>query len=228
MSATCEESIEGRESGVATVRVVVASTSAAKVGAVQAAFAAALGADTRVETVAVAVPSGVRAQPVGADETLCGACHRLRAAAARVPGAAYYVAIEGGVAPPPACALLAPHPAALSAIAFAAVARRDPTGTTSSSTEGEGVLRVSVVPAPAFPLPRALCDRVVAHGEELGVACGRVFAGHDGKDGAGAVGCLTAGRLPRTQLYAPAVHLALVPFLNPTLAFDLPILALAP
>ena len=226
MSATCEESIEGRESGVAVVRVVVASTSAAKVGAVRAAFAAALGADTRVETVAVAVPSGVRAQPVGAAETLCGACHRLRAAAARVPGAAYYVAIEGGVAPPPACALLAPHPAALSAIAFAAVARRDPSSTTSSSTEG--VLRVSVVPAPAFPLPRALCDRVVAHGEELGVACGRVFAGHDGKDGAGAVGCLTAGRVPRTQLYAPAVHLALVPFLNPTLAFDLPILALAP
>lgn len=208
------------------VRVVVASTSEAKVAAVREAFAAALGGAAAVETVAVAVPSGVRAQPVGADETLRGACNRLRAAAARVPAADYYAAIEGGVAPPPACAALVPppRPAALSAIAFAAVAHRE-AGDASSRSSSESVLRVSVVPAPAFPLPRALCERVGAGGEELGVACGHVFAGHDGKGSGGAVGCLTRGGVSRAQLYAPAVRLALVPFVGPALAFDLPTLA---
>ena len=126
--------------------------------------------------------------------------------------------LSAALAPPP------PRPAALSAIAFAAVARRE-AGDASSRSSSESVLRVSVVPAPAFPLPRALCERVGAGGEELGVACGHVFAGHDGKGAGGAVGCLTRGGVSRAQLYAPAVRLALVPFVGPALAFDLPTLA---
>lgn len=221
----CNSSSTSTESNTTTttkkknvIHVVVASTSAAKVAAVEEAFAAALGADVTVETRAVAVPSGVRAQPIGADETLRGACTRLRGAAACVPGADYYVAIEAGVAPPPTCTtLLRPHPASLSAIAFVAIAR--PSDDSSSAP-----LHVSVVPAPAFPLPRVLRDSIVEGGEELGPACAHVFApdaeGHAG----GAVGCLTRGGVSRAQLYVPAVRLALVPFLNTTFAYDLPTL----
>lgn len=215
-SATC-----GR-----TVRVAVASENPCKVRAVQQAFAAALGGAC-VQVAPAAVASGVREQPVGEAETVRGACTRLRNLARAVRGADYYVALEGGIVATPTCAALVPTaaPAAAgtcgtrvppqSGIEYVAVAACRAPGS---------ALRVSVVPTAAFPLPRVLGERVVAGGEELGPVCDSVFGTPNTKRSLGAVGSLTHGQVARDALYVPAVQMALIPFLHPDLAFDLPAL----
>lgn len=72
------------------MRVVLASSSAVKIRAVQRAFG------PGVEVVPVSVPSGVPEQPVE-EETMQGARNRVRGARAKQPGADHYVSIESGL-----------------------------------------------------------------------------------------------------------------------------------
>jgi non-canonical (house-cleaning) NTP pyrophosphatase len=58
---------------------------------------------------------------------------------------------------------------------------------------------------------------LVRHGMELGHADDQVFGRNNSKQMNGAVGILTANAIDREELYAHAVMLALIPFLNPTL-----------
>lgn len=63
-------------------------------------------------------------------------------------------------------------------------------------------------------LPPAVAG-LVRGGRELGEADDLVFGRSQSKLNEGAVGLLTRGKIDRAAFYAPAVTMALVPFLNP-------------
>ncbi len=62
-----------------------------------------------------------------------------------------------------------------------------------------------------FTLPEAVAA-LIRQGQELGAADDLVFGRVNSKQEQGAVGLLTGGVVDRTQLYAQAVVLALIPF----------------
>lgn len=180
------------------VRVVaVGSTSPAKVGAIREAVLGSLAdlfpavRDVR----GVAAPSGVPAQPIGDAQTRAGARERARGALERVDDADLAFGLEGGVA----------FDEEGTAWAFSWVAAIDRHGTC-------GLARSA-----AFALPGELAEQLRA-GAELGDAIDRTFGVDRGetrlKDGPGAVGLLTAGRIVRAELFRDAVVLALVPWLR--------------
>jgi len=166
--------------------VVVGSTNPVKIAAV----AAVLGrTGTGAHVDGIAVPSGVRDQPEGDDETIRGATQRARAAL-DATDADFAVGIEGGVVE---------ENGNMRTCAWAAVVSRDG--------------RVGVGGSLAMPLP-ARVAALVRSGVELGVAMDRVTGGHDTKRGAGAVGILTAGLVDRQRAYEALVAYAFAPFLS--------------
>jgi inosine/xanthosine triphosphatase len=140
----------------------------------------------------VDVPSGVRDQPVGDDETRLGAANRLAAARLMHPGASYWAAIEGGVSD---------VDGQLSAFAWIVIADSQRTGWSRSAS---------------FFLPPGVTE-LVNQGMELGEADDRFFGRQNSKQMNGAVGILTADKVDRMELYRHAVLLALIPFINPHL-----------
>jgi inosine/xanthosine triphosphatase len=173
------------------LRVMVASANPVKVEAARRGFAAWFpGEELHVSGQEVA--SGISAQPMDADETLQGALNRTAEARRQAPGADYWVGIEGGV-----------EPQATGLVAFAWVVVR--------SAEQEGAARSA-----AFPLPQRI-TRLVEQGVELGEADDQVFGRENSKQANGAVGILSRDLVTRTDLYAHAVLLALIPFGNPQL-----------
>ena len=171
---------------VDVTHVVVGSTNPVKIAAVAAVLER---ARSRARVDGIAVPSGVRDQPEGDDETIRGATQRARAAL-DATDADLGVGLEGGVVE---------EDGHMRTCAWAAVVSRDG--------------RVGVGGSLAMPLP----DRVAAlvrTGVELGVAMDRVTGGHDTKRGAGAVGILTAGLVDRQRAYEALVAYALAPFLS--------------
>lgn len=168
--------------------VIVGSTNPVKVSAVRAVLAR-IGSGAQVE--GIAVPSGVRDQPEGDEETIRGATQRAKAALER-NGADLGVGIEGGVVE---------EQGHMRTCAWAAVASRDG--------------RIGVGGSLAMSLP----DRVAAlvrDGVELGLAMDRITGGHDTKRGTGAVGILTGGLVDRQRAYETLVTYALARFLSPT------------
>jgi len=147
----------------------------------------------------VAVPSGVPHQPWGQEETWKGALERARAVRERHPKAAYSVGIEGGVDD---------VAGALQAFAWVAVLA---TGKTGSSRTGRA--RTGV-----FELPVEVAE-LVREGLELGDADDRVFGRSGSKRNTGSIGLLTNGALDRTEYYAQAVVMALIPFRWPGLTW---------
>lgn len=168
--------------------VVVGSQNPVKIAAARAGFGDLLGA---AEFVGAAAESGVAEQPVGDEETIQGASNRARAALAAVPEAAMAVGLEGGVVE---------IDGALYCCAWCAVLERA-TGRLGLASTGRCQL-----PPPVAQLIRA--------GMELGNADDLVFGRENSKQGEGAVGLLTRGRIDRTAFYAPAVTMALARFLN--------------
>ena len=139
---------------------------------------------------AVAVPSGVSAQPVGDEEMISGAAQRARAVLQALPEVDYGVGLEGGVLE---------LREGMFACAWCAVAHR--TGDIGLASTGR------------FQLPQRVAE-LVRGGMELGDADDVVFGRTNSKQQEGAVGILTHGRLSRAQFYTPAVLLALVRFVN--------------
>lgn len=170
--------------------IAVGSTNPAKVGAVSAVARRAF-ANARV--VAVAVDSGVAAQPLSARETATGARNRAAAALAAVPGAALGIGLEGGLDPTPGGGDL---------VNCCAIA----------SPDG----RLSIAWGVRFPLPPPVVERLVG-GEELGFVIDDVMGLTGGKGRLGAVGLLTGGLVTREALWEHAVACALIPHRHPAL-----------
>ena len=171
-------------------RVVVGSTNPVKIAAVRAVFAA-VGASA--EIAAIGVPSTVRDQPIGDDETIRGAIARARAAR-EATGAELGVGIEGGV--------VDLSDGSMRTCAWAAV------------VDAQG--RQGIGGSLAMQLPDAVAE-LVRGGLELGHAMDRYVNERDTKRGKGAVGILTAGLVDRQRAYESLVSYALAPFLTPDL-----------
>ena len=90
-------------------------------------------------------------------------------------------------------------------VAFAWMAVRDRDG------------RLSDARSVTLPLPPAV-QELVEQGLELGEANDRVFSTVNSKQGGGAFGLLTDGRLTREGVYAQTLEVALVPFSHPLFA----------
>ena len=170
-------------------RAAVGSTNPAKLEAVHRALAR-LAPGCSVE--GVDVPSGVRAQPVGDEETRAGARARAVAALAK-SGADVAFGLEGGVIFEGDRAWLVSWVAAIS---------RD-----GRSGEASGL---------RMPLPTVAAERLRA-GEELGDVIDALFDTRLSKQQAGAIGLLTEGFVSRTDAFADLVAMACAPFLRPDL-----------
>jgi inosine/xanthosine triphosphatase len=171
-------------------RVVVGSTNPVKVAAVRAVLVA---AGASAEITATGVPSTVRDQPIGDDETIRGAIARARAAR-EATDAELGVGIEGGIVDLP--------DGSMRTCAWAAV------------VDAEG--RTGIGGSLAMPLPSAVAE-LVRGGLELGHAMDRYVNERDTKRGKGAVGILTAGLVDRQRAYESLVSYAMAPFLTPDL-----------
>lgn len=168
-------------------RIAVGSTNPAKTEAVRAVCEQAFPGCT---VVGVDVPSGVREQPIGSEETATGARHRARAALGAVEGARFGLGLEGGV---------------------------DPDG---SLINGVAVVaddgRENFTWGVRFPLPPAIAARAL-QGEELGPVMDEVSGRTGSKRGLGAVGILTHGLFTRSEMWRGPVACALIPWLHPAL-----------
>jgi inosine/xanthosine triphosphatase len=167
-------------------KIIIASTNPVKMTATQRGFRRMFPAET-FHFESVSVPSGVREQPLSSAETLQGAMQRTQTARERIPEAAYWVGIEGGV-----------ETDLYGVGAFAWIVIR--------ASERIGQSRTGT-----FYLPPAVAD-LLRRGKELGEASDIVFGTADSKRAGGAIGLLSDHALDRTQLYEQAVILALVPF----------------
>ena len=187
-------------------RIVVASTNPVKLNSALQGFQRIFPGET-FEIRGVSVPSGVRDQPMGREETLRGAMNRL-AGIASIAEADYWVGIEGGIEE---------FDGTMEATAWVAV--QDRRGRIGQGKTG------------SFILPQAIVA-LIRQGKELGEADDIVFGLDDNKRKTGVVGVLTGNALDRTAYYVHAVILALIPFRNegfyPTIAETSPSPFLSP
>lgn len=172
-------------------RVIIASRNPVKINSAKEGFRQIFG-DKPFSFEGVNVPSGVSDQPMSDQETLQGAINRAQTARVEIPGAAYWVGIEGGIQE---------DQFGIYAFAWAVVQSQDKQGQSRTST---------------FYLPDKVV-KLLKNGVELGEANDIVFQESNSKQRGGAVGSLTNGQLGRTEYYVQAVMLALVPFCNPQL-----------
>lgn len=138
------------------------------------------------------VPSGVAAQPMSEAETWQGAYNRVLALKQKVPHADYWVGIEGGIAR---------HGDDMETFAWVLVASAE---------------RMSKARSAGFFIPPQVVE-LVNSGIELGHANDQLFQAENSKQKGGALGLLTHGTLTRTDLYVPALMMALIPFRRPDL-----------
>lgn len=176
------------------MRIIVGSQNPAKLEAVSVAFASFFPEDN-FEVQPVSVPSGVSAQPLSDAETLIGATNRAKAARELEGDADFWLGIEGGLQPVPG------EPDAYLSYCWVVVLGRQQAGRARSAS---------------YELPKAICD-LIRQGMELGDADDLIFGVSGSKRESGGVGLLTDGRVSRSQFYAEAVKLALIPFVNPDL-----------
>lgn len=171
--------------------IIVASLNPVKRTAISRGFQQVFPQHT-FDLIPVNVPSGVREQPEGDEETRQGALNRMREARRLFPRAEYWTSIEGGVVD---------VEERLSAFAWIIISDGQRTGWSRSAS---------------FFLPESVAA-LVRQGIELGEADDRVFGRQNSKQMNGAVGILTADAIDREELYRHAVLLALIPFINPAL-----------
>lgn len=170
------------------IRVAVASGNPVKLRATEQAFHRAFPeADITLD--GVSVGSGVSDQPMSDEETLTGARTRAQRLRERFPDHDFVVGIEGGIEH---------RDGGLDAFAWVVIIHADREGRSRSCS---------------FQLPEEVTG-LVRDGMELGHANDMIFRTENSKHEQGAVGILTHGLIDRTALYAPAVILALVPFLD--------------
>ncbi|HEY2374668.1 MAG TPA: inosine/xanthosine triphosphatase [Gemmatimonadaceae bacterium] len=173
-----------------TLHVVgIGSKNPVKIAAARAVLGR-IAPDVRVE--AVDVPSTVRDQPFGDEETIRGALARARAAR-EATKSELGIGIEGGVVD---------ADGTMRTCAWAAVV--------------DGAGREGVGGSLAMPLPSSVAQ-LVRGGLELGHAMDRLTGEHGTKQRQGAVGILTAGLVDRQSAYEVILTYALARFLTPEL-----------
>jgi inosine/xanthosine triphosphatase len=179
-----------------TRTTVVASQNPVKLEAVRVGFARLFPGETfAIE--GVGVPSGVSDQPMSDAETLQGAHNRALNAKEQTPQADFWVGVEGGSED---------SGSEMSAFAWVVILAQD--------TDVIGKARTAT-----FFLPQEVAA-LVRQGKELGEADDIVFQRSNSKQANGSIGLLTGDAITRTDLYAPAVTMALIPFTNPGLTFS--------
>ena len=171
--------------------IIIASTNPTKIDAVRIGFSR-IFHETEFIVEGVAVSSGVPDQPMNDQETLRGAHNRVRIARDTHPDADFWAGIEGGIDR---------LEDGMAAFAWVVIESLSNTGKARSGT---------------FFLPQPILE-LIDQGIELGEADDIVFKRHDSKKANGAIGILTNNAIDRTELYAAAVILALVPFIHPDL-----------
>jgi inosine/xanthosine triphosphatase len=176
---------------VSEVRIVVGSQNPAKLEAVSVAFAS-FFPEISFEVWPVSVLSGVSAQPISDAETLLGATNRAKSAHQLEPDADFWLGIEGGLQSVPG------EQDSFLSYCWVVVLGRQQAGRARSAS---------------YELPQPICD-LIRQGMELGDADDLIFGVSGSKRDSGGVGLLTDGRVTRSQFYAEAVKLALIPFVN--------------
>jgi len=171
------------------MRIAVGSRNPSKVAAVQRVVG---DIWPEAELVSVTVDSGVGEMPMNDAQCIAGARNRAQAAIEQT-GAELAIGLEGGVNISEEGVML---------VGWVAVASRD--GRTGLAGSGR------------LPLPSSIAARIVG-GEELGPVMDSVLGEKNVKQRGGAVGALTAGRVPRSAKFEMAIYLALAPFLAPEL-----------
>ncbi len=171
------------------MNVNVGTNNSLKVRAVRAAFAAAFPEDD-VEVNAIDVPSGVPAQPFGAQVT-AGAINRARAA---LLDADYGVGIEAGIVGLPGCE-------ERFSVQFCAIV--DQTG---EMTVGHG---------PGYTLPHGVIAALES-GSDLNLEMSRISGIDEIREKIGAVGYLSNGLTDRLTITRDAVLMALIPRIKQT------------
>ena len=169
--------------------VVVGTENTSKLKAVHLGFQAVFP-ETFFEILGVEAQSGVSKQPMSEAETLEGAGNRALNAQKAHPDADFWFGIEGGLSELPDGALIS--------YAWIVVLGK----------EKQGKARTA-----AYLLPQEICA-LVRSGMELGDADDLVFGKKNSKQTSGGVGLLTKGLIDRADLYAMAVKLALIPFVQ--------------
>jgi inosine/xanthosine triphosphatase len=165
--------------------IAVASANPAKIAAVEQCFSQVF-AGKIASVKGFSCKSGVRAQPMSADETLQGAENRIADLKTQIQ-ADFYVAIEAGL---------------------------DGDMTFAWMVIQHGGLVGKARSASLMLPPKAL--ELLATGAELGDVMDQLFGTQNIKQAGGAIGLLTENRLSRASVYQQALTLALIPFLNPT------------
>ena len=143
--------------------------------------------DQHIEVSGVDVSSNVSDQPFGLEETRNGAKNRVQELLKQQEKSDYYVGIEGGITQVGGM---------IYAFAWMAVSNGNTLAEAATSH---------------FPLPDKV-TKLIKQGMELGEANDKVFGKHNSKQQGGAIGLLTDGQISRTELYVPALEMALIPF----------------
>ncbi|HHX08987.1 MAG TPA: inosine/xanthosine triphosphatase [Chloroflexi bacterium] len=174
--------------------VVVGSENPSKLQAVRLGFEAVFP-DKDFQFLCVNADSDVSAQPMGDAETVTGAQNRARNARVTQPEADYWVGLEGGLTS------LESLPDQFIAYSWICVL----------TTQQKGLARSA-----AYVLPERISN-LIKGGMEQGEADDIVFGQENSKHNSGGVGLLSNDLITRSQLYAMAVKLALIPFIKPEL-----------
>jgi inosine/xanthosine triphosphatase len=150
------------------------------------------GAD-RHTFIAMAVESGISAQPMTGDETMRGAFNRATNALAAEPTADFGVGLEGGLEQ--------------------VGGRNFECGWICVIEAGAGG-RVGWGSSARFEMSDKILGKMAAEGKELGEVMDELSGGSDVRQGLGAMGVLTGGHLGRAEAYAHGLLFALAPFLS--------------
>lgn len=173
--------------------VAIGSTNPVKIETARQAFVA-LFPNEEFSFDGVKAASGIADQPMSDTETLHGALNRIADTRRLVPGADFYVGMEGGVED---------TNGELWEFAWIVIESQD-------GRQGKG--RTST-----FVAPPKMRELIVNEGKEVGDAADIIFAESNSKQKMGAIGLLTRGVIDRTELYRHAAVHALIPFVHPEL-----------
>lgn len=177
---------------ISTMKIVIASENPVKINATLSGFQQ-MFPDEQFEAIGVAVPSGVRDQPLSDSETYQGALNRADNAQKHMPEADFFAGLEGGL-----------EEKDDDMESFAWIVIKTAAGKYSKGRTG------------TFFLPPAVAE-LIRGGKELGEADDIVFQQNNSKQAGGAVGILTNGVVDRTGYYTQAIIFALIPVKNPIL-----------
>jgi len=170
-------------------KIIIASQNPVKMNATLTGFQK-MFPDEKFEIEGVSVISGVSDQPSSDSETFSGAWNRASNACQEKPEADFCVGMEGGIEE---------KDSEMKAFAWIVIKAR---------TGAFGKARTAT-----FFLPPSVAE-LINQGKELGEANDIIFGQTNSKQKNGAIGLLTDNVIDRTEEYAEAVILALIPFKN--------------